>query len=113
MSNRSLLKSWVSPITALSFAAVAVTGLLMLLHIRIPGMKAIHDWMGVLLCVAGLVHLALNGRTFLAHLRHRAALGAVAAGLVLLLAALFAPSDDSHGGREFHGATSTTMASQP
>ncbi len=91
MSNSPIQKSWVSPITALSFAAVAVTGILMLLHVRIPGMKAVHDWMGVLLCVAGLIHLCLNGRVFLAYFRHRAALGAVAAGILLLLAALAVP----------------------
>lgn len=112
MPSHPIQKSWVSPITALSFAAVAATGILMLLHVRIPGMKAVHDWMGIVLCVAGLVHLFLNGRVFLAHFRHRAALGAVAAGLVVLLAALFIPAEDSHGGREFRSA-SRTAASQP
>lgn len=113
MSNHPIQKSWVSPITALSFAAVAITGLLMLLHIHFPGIKAIHDWMGVVLCVAGLVHLWLNGRVFLAHFRHRAALGAVAAGVVLLLAALFVPAQDNHGGRGSRRAAGTMEAPQP
>lgn len=113
MPNHPFQRSWVSPITALSFAAAAITGLLMLLHLSIPGLKAIHDWMGVLLCVAGLIHLCLNGRTFLAHFRHKAALGAVAAGMVILLAALFVPSQGNHGGRDSRAASRAAEAPQP
>lgn len=110
MSNQPFQRSWVSPITALSFAAVAVTGLIMLLHLRVPGVKTIHDWMGVLLCLVGFVHLGLNSRTFMTHFRQKAAWGAVAAGLVILLVALFVPGQDNHSGREFGAASRTTEA---
>ena len=70
--------------------------MLMLLHVRIAGMKGLHEWIGVLLVVAGAVHLALNWRPFLDHLRSRAAAIALAAVAALCVGLVFAGGSD-HG----------------
>lgn len=102
MPSRLIERSWVSPITALSFVVIAVTGLLMLLHVRLPGIKGLHEWMGVAFTVAGLLHLVLNWRPFLACLRRRSAVVAVAVGLALCMAALLVPTDHDRPGGERH-----------
>jgi hypothetical protein len=91
-------KSWVSPITALSFVAVGGTGVLMLFHVRAPGIQGVHQWMGVVLAAMGTLHLILNWRAFLCHFRHRSAIVALAASLALCLGALLLPADGEHHG---------------
>ncbi len=92
-------KTWVSPLMALSFTVVGFSGVLMLFHLRLPGMKGMHEWMGVLMVVVGLVHVLLNWKQFLAYFKTRSALIALAVGVMASIALLFA----SNGGDERHG----------
>jgi hypothetical protein len=104
MPSRMIERSWVSPITALSFLVVATTGLLMLLHVRLPGMKGLHEWMGVVFVVAALLHIVLNWRPFLTCLRQRSAAVALGVALVLGAVALLVPADhDRPGGDRRRG----------
>ena len=96
-------KTWVSPITAVSFLAVTITGFLMLFHVRLPGVRGIHEWMGITMGVGGLLHLILNWRAFVSHFRRRRAVLALLAAVSLVVAALLAPGGDDHRGRERHG----------
>jgi hypothetical protein len=100
MASRMIERSWVSPITALSFLVVAATGLLMLLHVRLPAIKGLHQWLGVAFAVAALLHVVLNWRPLLACLRRRSAVVALGVTLGLcVLVALLAPADrDRPGG---------------
>ena len=102
MPSRLIERSWVSPITALAFVVVAGTGLLMLLHVRLPGIKGLHEWMGVAFAVAGLLHVVLNWRPLLACLRRRSAAVALGAALVLCVAALLVPEDRDRSGGDRH-----------
>jgi hypothetical protein len=104
MPRRLFERSWVSPITALTFVVVAATGLLMLLHARLPGIKGLHEWMGVAFAVAGLLHLVLNWRPLLVCLRRRSAAVALGVVLVLCVAALLVPDGrDGPGGDRRRG----------
>ncbi len=99
MTRMAVHKTWVSPITALSFVLVAATGLLMLFHVRLPGLKGVHEWMGVVLCLAGLLHLVLNWRAFVCYFRRRSAIVALAAGLLVCAGALLFPGhEEGHRG---------------
>ncbi len=85
---------------AVTFIAVAVSGILMLAHIRNGGLHGLHQWAGVAMAVAGLVHLAVNWRAFLALFRYRRAI--IAGGLATILSvALFAAGsgERQHGRR--------------
>ena len=100
MGTSVLHRSWVSPLTAISFIVVAVTGILMVFHVRLPGIHGAHQWMGVVFALAGLLHLALNWRSLLACCRSKAAAVALALGLVTLVVAVTLPGHDGdHGDR--------------
>jgi hypothetical protein len=95
MFGRMFQRTWVSPVVALSFAAVGISGVLMLLEVRFTGMKTLHEWVGVTLVASGTVHLLLNWKALLGYLRNRSAIAALAAVAVLCLVLFFAVSGES------------------
>ncbi len=100
----STTRSWLSPVTAVSFVVIAVTGVLLFVHLRLPGMTFLHEIAGLLFVVAGVVHLVLNWRSLLGYFRHRSARIALGVSLVatgLTLVAGFA--HDEHEGQRRHG----------
>jgi len=102
MPSKMVRRSWVTPLAAVSFAVVAVTGLLMLFHVRIPAIQGAHEWMGVVFALAGLLHLILNWRPLLACVKCRSAVAALAFCVLLVLAAWSFPHDEGHRhGRHF------------
>jgi hypothetical protein len=105
MTNAPTHKTWVSPITAVSFVAVTLTGILMLFHVRLPGIRGIHEWMGIVMALGGIFHLILNWKTFLCHFRRRRAVAALLGTVALIAAALLVPGEENHrrGGREGRG----------
>ena len=105
MPNRMIERSWVSPITAFSFLVVAATGLSMLLHLRLPAIKGLHQWIGVVFAVTALLHVVLNWRPLMGCLGRRSAFVALGVTLGLcVLVALLAPADrDRPGGDRRRG----------
>ena len=103
MPKRIIERSWVSPITAFSFLVVAATGLLMLLHLRFPAIKGLHQWIGVVFAVTALLHVVLNWRPLIGCLSRRSAVVALGVTLGLcVLTALFAPADRDRPGGDRH-----------
>lgn len=90
MFNNTFKRTWVSPVVALSFALVGSTGVLMLFDVHAAGIHGLHEWMGVIMVAAGVVHLLLNGKALLVQFKHRSASVAFAAvtalALILVLA---------------------------
>ncbi len=83
---------------AVSFVALTASGLVMLASDGLSfSMHPVHESFGILMVVAGAVHLVLNWRPLLGHLRARwvAAVGIVlaAAASVLLVGGLAHPVD--------------------
>ncbi len=62
-------RPWLSPLTGLSFLVIGVTGILMFLHVRLPGTTVLHELGGILFVVVGGWHLKLNWRRLLAYCR--------------------------------------------
>jgi nitroreductase len=81
--SSSTSRTCVSPIVAVTFVIVSVTGILMLLHVQASGINNLHEWIGVLFVAAGLFHLVLNWKAFLPYLKKR--IGVAAAAFALLL----------------------------
>jgi hypothetical protein len=102
MLKRMIERSWVSPVTVFSFLVLATTGLLMLFHLRLPGVKGVHEWMGVVFAAAGLLHILLNCRPLLACLRRGSAAVALGVALALCVAALVVPGDHGRPGSDRH-----------
>ena len=101
MENRFLQRTWLSPVMAVAFSSVAITGTLMLFHVKVPAMKELHEWMGLVLATAGALHLLVNWRTFWAYFAKRRAL--VALGAALLLGAVLLASGATSGPERFRG----------
>jgi hypothetical protein len=95
-------RSIISPVVAVAFAVVAITGVLMLMHIRSRALNGVHEMAGLAMAVAGVVHLVLNWRAFVALFRHRRAIVACAVtaalSVGLYVAGLMAP-ERPHGPR--------------
>jgi len=97
-------RPWVSPVVAISFVAVAGTGVLMLAHAGDRGLRGLHETAGLAFAAAGVLHLVINWRAFLAYFRRPAALVALVVTTALCLALALAPGgagDPARGGR-FH-----------
>ena len=84
MKTPSSPKGWLSPFITIAFVVLAATGGLLFFHIKNGPIMALHEWFGWLFVVAGIVHLLLNLRALLAHLRRPAGVVSVAVALVLV-----------------------------
>lgn len=100
-------KQWLSPFTAVTFIAVAVSGIFLLFHQKIAGMHQIHEWGGILFLLAGLLHAAMNWRSLISYFSNkRAVLGAGAGVVCIVVLITFFPLSQ-HGGKDQgnrHGA---------
>jgi len=95
MKSRLLNRTWISPLTAVTFLVVGITGILMAFHVKNGGIHALHEWIGYAFSLVGVIHLIVNWRAFMLQFRERSALLAVFAGIILSLAVLHAGGDSS------------------
>ncbi len=91
-------KCYISPVIAATFVAVSVTGVLMMLHIRFPGIKSMHEWLGVGFLLAGLLHLILNWKAFLSYFHGPAAFVGLALVFLAAVVAVLAGAGEQHRG---------------
>lgn len=94
-------KSCLSPFLFITYLAVSITGVLMLFHIRFPGLNAIHEWVGLAFVIAGVLHMCVNWARFKSYFTMKRnttkAVWATAIALVLVLTtALWVPSIKGH-----------------
>lgn len=95
MMVKSTHKSWISPLLAVTFIAVSLTGILMLFHIRFPGMHPIHKWGGLLFVAAGVVHLLLNWKVFASYFKSSRGVWAASLSIAaLILSVMVTPARD-------------------
>lgn len=104
-------KPWISPFVAVTYAVVAVSGILMLFHIRLQGVHSIHQWAGILFLIGGLIHILLNSRVLLSYFKSTKAVYGTLAGVltIVLLVSLFPFKGD--GQRHGHGKGQITYGS--
>ena len=94
-------RHWLSPLTMVLFVAIALTGVLMWLHLRVPGVKLLHEIAGLLFIAVGIAHLVLNWRVLCAYFRRRTAWVTLSAGI--LVCAVLAVMDLGRGGEREEG----------
>lgn len=85
MADKPNHRTWLSPVTFLTFLVVSISGLLLVFHIRIGNIKALHEWVGYAFTAAGMVHLLFNWKAFAAYFRNRSASLAVCICIVISL----------------------------
>ena len=93
------IRTGLNPLMMITFIIVGLTGILMLLHLDLRGIKHVHEWMSVVFLILCIVHLFLNWRAFLAHLKNGPVLLSVI-GICLLSALLFFSAGDK--GKDGH-----------
>lgn len=101
----SILRNYATPLSLVTFAAVAVTGIVLLLGLHSRLLMEVHEWIGVVFVAMLALHLVRNWRglqMMLAAPRSKIAIGATGAiAAFLILASLpFGGGGDHHG---FHG----------
>jgi hypothetical protein len=69
MKDTLRLKVWAGPLTIGSFAVMAGTGVLMFFHLSGGALKLAHEWLGWLMVIGGIAHLAVNWRPLVAYFR--------------------------------------------
>ena len=82
MKNQIISRVWISPVTAVTYIVVSLSGLFLLFHIHVGNMRAVHEWMGYLFIVIGLLHFVMNFNPFLYYLPSRSAIISVVACLL-------------------------------
>jgi hypothetical protein len=93
-------RHWLSPLTTVFFVAIGLTGTLMWLHLRVPGVRLLHEIAGLLFTAVGIAHLVLNWRALCAYFRRRTAWITLVAASVLCAALAIV---DLAGGGEREG----------
>ncbi len=90
-------RTWISPLAAVCFTIVAFTGILMLLHIKNGPIVNLHQWIGLLFAIAGIIHLSINWRGLLSCFRQKAAAWPIIAVLILSLILMIVGPNQKHG----------------
>jgi hypothetical protein len=98
MSETKNNRGWICVLVAVAFAALAISGLMMPLHLTIPlDLKLLHVVAGIVFVVAGVVHLALNWKTFTVHFRNLPAIITAVAAVAIAVALLFIGNPEGAG----------------
>ena len=101
MSTPSATRNWLSPAAALCFLVVAVTGVLMFFHVRLPAIRFLHELLSLVLVVVGTWHIALNFKRLLIYLATRTAKITLGVGLLICSAlVVLGVFHDQHEGRD-------------
>ena len=92
------IRTGLHPSLMMSFIIVGVTGILLLLHIDARGIKHLHEWMSVVFLSLCIVHLVLNWKAFLVHLKKGPAVVSVVIICLLSLLLLFSAGNNGRNG---------------
>ena len=106
MLSSANVRQWLSPLVAVLFASIAVTGVLMFLEVRVSGVKQLHEIGGLVFAAVGLLHVVSNWRALTAYFRKPKAWVTLGAGVLACLALLvagIAGGEDREDGRERGG----------
>ena len=68
------------------FLICSITGIFLFVHINIPNIKVIHEWLGLVFVVCGILHIIANWKSML---RYFAGMKAVVIGLLVLSAVTY------------------------
>ncbi|WP_320171690.1 DUF4405 domain-containing protein [Maridesulfovibrio sp.] len=95
-------RSFLSPVLAFTFVPVAFTGLLMLFHISIPGLKGIHNWLGLAFIIFSAFHIAVNWKALIKYCTGNDARAALALVVVLTFICCVFGAGQGDGGHRYH-----------
>jgi hypothetical protein len=105
MMTKTNARTSLHPSLMLTFIIVGLTGILLLFHIDVRGIKHLHEWMSVVFLILCIVHLSLNWKAFLVHFKKGpVALSVIGLGLLSVLLLFGASGGDGHGSHDRSGS---------
>nr|WP_321402121.1 DUF4405 domain-containing protein [uncultured Desulfobacter sp.] len=93
------------PALTLTFFVVALTGIMMMFHLGIGGIKPLHEWMSVVFLILCAIHLVINWKIFVVHLKKGPAIVSIILICVLSLILLTSGGGNGKDGRHGHYGT--------
>lgn len=92
------LRHWATPLTIATTLITLVTGVFLFFHWS-PGLtRASHEWIGMLMVIAVVAHLALNWRAFTTYFKRPVGITLMALGAVAMAVTVFVSSPTREGG---------------
>lgn len=99
MSEFFRLRTWAGALTIGSFVVVGTTGILMFFHLNTGLMKLAHEWLGWVMVVGAVAHVAVNWKAFLSYFRKPAGIAIIALLAVLGVVSAFPGAGGGMGGQ--------------
>ncbi len=90
------LKSWATPTIIAAFLVSAVTGILIFFHMEAGLIKPVHEWLSWALVAGGLLHTAVNWKSFKNWFSRKPAIAIISAGALIAIAAVTVPAKGGH-----------------
>ncbi|MBM9616863.1 DUF4405 domain-containing protein [Desulfobulbus rhabdoformis] len=98
MLDKKFVRTNLHPALMLSFLIAGVTGILLLLHLDVRGIKHLHEWMSTIFLLLCVVHLFLNWKIFQIQFQKGPVLATVLGiGLLSILLLFNAGGQGKHG----------------
>jgi hypothetical protein len=85
MKEALRLKSWAGPLTIGSFFVVALTGILMLMHVNFGMTRMMHEAVSCVFVVAAVLHVLVNWNVFCSYFRKLVGVSVIAAFILLAI----------------------------
>ena len=98
MMTKTNARTSLHPSLILTFIVVGLTGILLLFHIDVRGIKHLHEWMSVVFLILCIVHLSLNWKAFLVHFKKGPVALSVIGIALLTVLLLFGAGDNGKNG---------------
>lgn len=93
-------RSWLTPLLAVCFVALAGSGVLMMFRAYRHALEDMHEWLGLAVVLIGALHAALNWPALFKCFRSRTGLIAATVGLLAVAVLTWSPWQEPRGARE-------------
>ncbi len=100
-------RPFLSPVVAFTFVPVALTGVLLLFHLHLPGMMSIHKWIGLGFTLFCIFHIAVNWKILVKYLNRKGARSALVLAVVLTVVCGVFGLGDKDGRPGEHGGVAS------
>ena len=93
------LRAYATPLTIGTFLIMGATGILLFFHTNTTLNKVVHEYVGLVMVAAVILHVVLNWRAFQTYFKRPVALTLMAASAVMLAASFVSLGEETGGTR--------------
>jgi uncharacterized membrane protein YhdT len=96
-------RAFISTATAFTFVPTLLTSIMLLFHMKYPGVMDIHKWVGLAFIVLCMVHIPINWTVLRKHLSGRGTVPALVLTALLTVGMMVVGMTGDGGDRGHHG----------